>query len=266
MIDRGPAAFGYSRISRLKAGDSGLGPEAQQIAITKYFDYRLSDKGILWGGIFGDVEEAVSGSVPFACREAGGKLCAELRRGDHIIFSSLDRAWRNHLNTVEMLTKWAKGGINVHFIAEGIEFSEDNPFGEAMLLVLSVFAQLERKMIARRTRLALAAKKERGELTGNSVHDILYRTTHKGKRRVPDHHNRRVLSYAMWLHEQERLSCRDLWSRLNIERLFTSKGKRFNKNFLCESYFAKCREVGIVPEKFPDALRPDLSKRRKRSS
>jgi DNA invertase Pin-like site-specific DNA recombinase len=254
MIARGPAAFCYSRISTLKQWESGLGPEAQQLACSKYYEYRLKDRGFIWGGIYGD-EEHISGKVPFLHRKAGRELDAQLQRGDQIIFSSLDRAWRDHLNTVEMLVNWAKRGIGLHFVAEGIEFSEDNPFGEAQLLMLSVFAQLERKMIARRTRAALAAKKERGELTGGAVRDILYKTTHRGSRRKIDHHNRRVIAHAMYLHETEGLGENKLYQRLQKEKLFLSNGKRVVRYNLRAEYFQHCREVGIVAEKFPDALR-----------
>ena len=48
-------------------------------------------------------------------------------------------------------------------ITEGIDTTNENPFARAMMQIISVFAELERRLIILRTREAMAVKRRRSE-------------------------------------------------------------------------------------------------------
>ncbi len=65
----------------------------QQGRIERYFQYKLAEQGVEWGGIECD-DRAISASKrDFSLRLAGKRLMAVLRPGDHLIIDKLDRRW-----------------------------------------------------------------------------------------------------------------------------------------------------------------------------
>jgi DNA invertase Pin-like site-specific DNA recombinase len=258
---RPPVAWGYARVSTPKQYKSHLGLEAQEAMMKRYYEYVLLPQGIQWGstgewknGLFAD-PHSVSTKVDLRNRAAGSKLDEYLQAGDHVVFPNLTRAWRNMRDQVFTIDAWFKRGIIIHFASENFSLSQNNPYGRLIANIFGSMAEFQRDTTRENTRLALEAKKERGELTGGAVKDILWTTSHKGTRRKANWHNRRVIAHAMYLHETEGLGREALYTRLNKEGLRQSNGKRFSDKHLRAEYFEHCRTLGIVAEKFPDALR-----------
>jgi DNA invertase Pin-like site-specific DNA recombinase len=146
-------AVGYVRVSTESQGKSGLGLEAQQMAIQQFADaegYEVAE----W---FREVETG-KGSDAMDRRP---QLAAALKAGRvlraPVIVAKLDRLSRD-----------------VHFIsglmAHRVEFivaqlgKQADPF---ILHIYAALAEKEREMISARTRAGLAAAKARGQVLGN---------------------------------------------------------------------------------------------------
>jgi DNA invertase Pin-like site-specific DNA recombinase len=110
------------------------------------------------------VDEGVSGSIPLAKRAGGGELLKATRPGDKILVAKLDRLFRSVADAAVTLAVWGKGEIQLVALAENLDMG--SPYGRALAHMASVFAELERELIRDRTKSALRAKKDRGEVCG----------------------------------------------------------------------------------------------------
>jgi len=137
----------YYRVSTAKQGASGLGLEAQRMAVRAYLnggEWRLA-------GEFTEVESGKRSDRPElakaieTCRLYGARL----------VIAKLDRLSRD----IHFLTGLERAGIR--FVAA------DMPEANEMIVhIMAVIAQAERKMIGARTKAALAAAKARGTVLG----------------------------------------------------------------------------------------------------
>ena len=113
-------------------------------------------------------DDGVSGGIPLAERPSGAAMLDMLKKGDGekiVVVSKLDRIFRSVADAAFTLDAWTKAGIKLVALAEGVDV--DNIYGRALVQVVSIFAELERKMIGARTREALNAKRQRGERIGS---------------------------------------------------------------------------------------------------
>jgi DNA invertase Pin-like site-specific DNA recombinase len=264
MIARGPALFAYLRVSTDTQFESTWGLKAQNDQLDDYRAWHPLLKEVYWSDELSLYYDpcGVSTKVPFLNRKAAQTLCARLIPGDHLMISSLDRAFGSLKDALIVLDWMLEHGVTLHLVRERQVIAEDDPMGMLLFKMLALASDIERTFIRMRTKAAHKAMKDRGVVIGGAAKDILWTTSHKGTKRKPNFHNRRVLAHAMYLHEQG-MGAQAIFRQLNKERLFRSDKKRFNIDHLKPEYFAKCRELGMVPEKFPDALRDRLPKRSK---
>ena len=104
-----------------------------------------------------EITESISGTVKFNSRPLGLELMGDLKRGDHIICSALDRFSRNTLDLLQTIEKFKKMKVNLHFTEFG-EVTGSDAMGSVFLKLLSVFAefyskQCSEKQIATKQRL-----------------------------------------------------------------------------------------------------------------
>ena len=104
-----------------------------------------------------EITESISGTVQFNSRPLGLELMGDLKRGDHIICSALDRFSRNTLDLLQTIEKFKKMKVNLHFTEFG-EVTGSDAMGSVFLKLLSVFAefyskQCSEKQIATKQRL-----------------------------------------------------------------------------------------------------------------
>lgn len=143
----------YHRVSTQKQGASGLGLEAQQIAVAAYLN------GGAWELLaeFQEVETG-KGADPLAKRpqlRAALKACRD--HGATLIIAKLDRLARNvHFVSGLMESK-------VSFVA--CDMPEAN---ELTIHIMAAFAEHEAKRISQRTKDALAVAKARGVVLGKA--------------------------------------------------------------------------------------------------
>ena len=155
------AIFGYRRVSTLQQANEGESLETQLRQIQSYsvlkgFDIPLENF---------ITEKGVSGSLEFEKRPEGGRLFNQLASGDVLIFSKLDRAFRNTRNALNTLHELKQRGISVHFIDLGGDVTNDG-IGSVIFTILSAFATFERERIATRIREVKQVQKAEGKFLG----------------------------------------------------------------------------------------------------
>lgn len=155
------AIFGYIRVSTLQQANEGESLETQLRQIQSYsvlkgFDIPL--KNFI-------TEKGVSGSLEFEKRPEGSRLFNQLASGDVLIFSKLDRAFRNTRNALNTLHELKQRGISVHFIDLGGDVTNDG-IGSVIFTILSAFATFERERIATRIREVKQVQKAEGKFLG----------------------------------------------------------------------------------------------------
>jgi len=152
---------GYARVSTDRQGQSGLGLEAQVAAMTAAAEAR---------GVDLRVEVELGSGKDLKGRPVLQRVLDELRAGNvaGVMVAKLDRLSRSTLDYATIAAAADREGWKLTVLdlpdAEG-------PIGGAMAGMMSVFAQLERDLIATRTREAAAAAKARGARLGRRCED-----------------------------------------------------------------------------------------------
>lgn len=153
--------FGYVRVSTLQQANEGESLETQLRQIQSYSvlkGFEIPPENFI-------TEKGVSGSLEFERRPEGSKLFNQLASGDILIFSKLDRAFRNTRNALNTLHELKQRGISVHFIDLGGDVTNDG-IGSVIFTILSAFATFERERIATRIREVKQVQKSEGKFLG----------------------------------------------------------------------------------------------------
>jgi len=110
-------------------------------------------------------EEGVSGSVPLADRDGGRDLVAHLDAGAaHVVALKLDRLFRDAADALNQTREWDRAGVALHLLDMGGQsINTASAMGRMFLTMAAGFAELERNLIAERTRSALHHKAAKGE-------------------------------------------------------------------------------------------------------
>lgn len=143
----------YHRVSTAKQGQSGLGLEAQQVAVAAYLN------GGAWELIaeFQEVETGKGADALAKRPQLRAALDACRKQGAALIIAKLDRLARNvHFVSGLMESK-------VKFVA--CDMPEAN---ELTIHIMAAFAEHEAKRISQRTKEALAVAKSRGVVLGKA--------------------------------------------------------------------------------------------------
>jgi putative DNA-invertase from lambdoid prophage Rac len=154
-------SYGYVRVSTLQQANEGESLETQLRQIKSYSEL----KGFIIPSENLITEKGVSGSLEFEKRPEGAKLFASLQQGDVLIFSKLDRAFRNTRNALNTLHELKERGVSVHFIDLGGDVTNDG-IGSVIFTILSAFATFERERIATRIREVKQVQKTEGKFLG----------------------------------------------------------------------------------------------------
>lgn len=163
--------YGYIRVSTADQADSGLGLQAQRDAILREYEAKWKPQGYEWGGVYEDA--AVSGKKPFLSRPSGLRLSTASDRGDILLFSKLDRAFRSVMDSLQTIEVWRARKVRCVFLDFNLD--TETPVGEFVLTVMSAFAQMERRRIGERTREGLLVAKAKGVITGVGSDTLLER-------------------------------------------------------------------------------------------
>ena len=124
----------YTRNSNVEAFEKGSSRETQ---IKKCGNY-ASIKDLVVDEV---IEEQCSGQLPFDRRDKAFELLKKLKTNDHIICSHLDRFCRNTLSLLQMIQKFKKKKIYLHFVDLNCEVTGSDAIGNVFLTMLSCFSQ-----------------------------------------------------------------------------------------------------------------------------
>jgi DNA invertase Pin-like site-specific DNA recombinase len=147
--------LGYARASTDKQEHS---PDCQKDRIRDY----LAQRG-LGGDVTFFTDAATSGKVPIDERAAGKELFKQLRRGDHLVITKIDRAFRSTADCALKVDALHRMGVRLHiidFMGDYIDIG--TPQGRMFIHILAAFAQYERELISQRTKEGLAHLKRKG--------------------------------------------------------------------------------------------------------
>jgi len=156
---RAVRAIGYRRVSTAEQAGTGLGLDAQLLAIAA----GASKLGLTLAETFTDA--GISGGLSLEQRPGLLAALDAIGKGDVLIVAKRDRLGRDVLN-VCLIQKLVdrKGARIVSAAGEGSD--DDGPTSILMRQIIDAFGQYERALIRARTRAALAVKKARGERVG----------------------------------------------------------------------------------------------------
>ena len=148
-------AIGYIRVSTEEQGRSGLGLQAQRSAIMRY----CQGKGWELGEVFNDTASGTDRKRPGLAQ-----LMAAVHDGGAgvAVVAKLDRLGRSLRHLLELLAQFN----GCKFVSASEQIDTTTAMGTAYMHLIATFAQLERDMIAERTRAALAVKQVKGEPLG----------------------------------------------------------------------------------------------------
>jgi DNA invertase Pin-like site-specific DNA recombinase len=156
---RGRLVHAYTRVSSLEQAQGGYSLGHQEDLLTLHSKLRYPEREFrLW------TDTGVSGSIPLAERKAGRHLVAALGAGDILIVSRLDRIFRNMLDALNQVDRFAKRDIA--FIALDIG---EGPIGhvdsaeQLRFHLLSAAAQFERSRLRERLADSLEARRRAGK-------------------------------------------------------------------------------------------------------
>ena len=144
--------YGYIRVSTDKQTT-----ENQQFEIDRY----LTGRGFhvdVW------INETISGTVDFKKRKIGKMLC-KIKKDDILICSELSRLGRNTLDILTLLNFCMKNQVQVWTVKENYRLGKDIQ-SQLLACVFSMVAQVERTLIAQRTKEALQRRKAEGKSIG----------------------------------------------------------------------------------------------------
>ena len=114
-------------------------------------------------------DRGVTGSMAFTKRPEGGRLWNDMQAGDTVIAAKLDRMFRSAADALTMLERFRERKVKLILVDIGVEPVGETATSEAFFGLLSVFANLERRMINERTLAGRAGKQARNGHTGGRV-------------------------------------------------------------------------------------------------
>lgn len=144
--------FAYLRVSTDKQS-----VENQRFELLKYADNKKLQ-------IDSWIEETISATKSIQDRKLGQTI-ELMKENDLLIVSELSRLGRNLMEVMSVLHNCMKKNIKVITVKEGYELG-DNINSKILAFAFSLSAEIERKLIAQRTKEALARKKAEGMKLG----------------------------------------------------------------------------------------------------
>ncbi len=186
--------FLYIRCSHRDSVESGLGMIVQSDICRAYADTLTAmNPNLTLGEIF--IDPGVSAAKTMLKeRLGGGRMHREIKNGDHVIFSTLDRGFRCVQDMAATLPEWESRGVHVHFAGEG--FSMDDPQGRMLAGIMVTFAQWETDIAADRARESRAQLEVQGKYAGGPVPPFWKLQQRRGERRLVIS-RRKILGYRL---------------------------------------------------------------------
>lgn len=138
--------YGYARVSTSGQAKDGNSLENQR-------------KKLIAAGAREIVEENFTGTT--TNRPAFSKLIEQLKPGDTLVVTKLDRFARSAGQGAELISKLISKGISVHVLNMGL--IDNRPANKLMITMMLAFAEFERDMIVERTQEGKRLAKQKAD-------------------------------------------------------------------------------------------------------
>lgn len=146
------AVFGYGRVST-----------GQQTADNQRLE--LMQAGYEIDPDFWFADEGVSGKVCAEQRPAFRRLLGQIRKGETLVVSKLDRLGRDAIDVLQTVRQFAERDVRV--IVHQLGTTDlTSPAGKLLLSMLAAVAEMERDLLVERTQAGLARAKSEGKKLG----------------------------------------------------------------------------------------------------
>lgn len=149
-------AVGYIRVSTEGQAEKGISLEAQRAKIEAYA--ALKDLSLV------EIIEDAGISAKSLNRPGMQRLLDMVHRKeiDSVIILKLDRMFRNTVDALQTTQRFDKKGVALHSIQENLD--TQSALGRFYFTLVASLAEMERGVIGERTKMAMARKKEKGEV------------------------------------------------------------------------------------------------------
>ena len=146
------AVFGYGRVST-----------GQQTTENQRLE--LAQAGYLIEPDFWFADEGVSGKVSASQRPAFKAMTAQIRKGETLVVSKLDRLGRDAIDVLQTVRQLGEREVKVVVLQLG-NTDLTAPAGKLLLSMLAAVAEMERDLLVERTQAGLARAKAEGKTLG----------------------------------------------------------------------------------------------------
>ena len=208
------SAIAYYRVSTARQGKSGLGIEAQKVAVQRFAEAEGLD--VLAEHI--EVETGKGADALDRRPQLAAALAQARKQKCPILVAKLDRLSRD----VHFMS-----GLMAHrvpFIVAELGADAD-PF---MLHLYAALAEKERALISQRTRAALAAKKAQGVKLGNPRAAETVGRAHAANRTAADQFAANVLPIVREIQASGLTTLREIAAALNARGVRTARGGQWH--------------------------------------
>jgi putative DNA-invertase from lambdoid prophage Rac len=144
------AVFGYGRVSTKEQATENQRREIETAGYTVNYWY---------------VDEGVSGKVPALQRPQFAKMLGQIRDGEALVVTKLDRLGRDAQDVGATIKMLATRRIEVIVLQLG-KLDLTSAAGKLMLAMLAAVAEMERDLLVERTQSGLARAKAEGKTLG----------------------------------------------------------------------------------------------------
>lgn len=144
--------FGYGRVSTGQQTTENQRLELEQAGYLIESEYWFADEGI-------------SGKVCASQRPAFKALKVQIRQGETLVVSKLDRLGRDAIDVLQTIKELGNKGVKVIVHQLG-NTDLTSPAGKLLLMMLSAVAEMERDLLVERTQAGLARAKAEGKILG----------------------------------------------------------------------------------------------------
>lgn len=162
------------------------------------------------------------------------EMMSRIRAGEftHMLVWKIDRISRNLLDFTKMYEELKKH--NVIFISKNEQFDTSSAMGEAMLKIILIFAELERKLTGERVYSIMLSRAEKGLWNGAPV-PLGYKWVEDGETRFPVvcPDEAKIVKFIYDSYEELR-STSEVKHRLELHNISTKKGRTWTTKTIAD--------------------------------
>lgn len=211
-----PRAVGYIRVSTAGQAEEGVSLELQRGKIAAFCELH----GLALSETIEDAgESAKSLSRPGVQRVL---QLVRSRQVDAVVIYKLDRLFRNTQDALNTSQEFEQKGVALCSISEQLDTS--TPMGKFFFTITAAYAEMERALIAERTRAGLAQVRKEGRQVGRSTP---YGYNLVDGRLVPNAGEQDVIATVNRLYAEGQ-GTRRIAAALNAQGITTKEGKAWN--------------------------------------